>query len=123
MARDPCRADAAASLRQRKDAPPLAAAHTAFWEITMPESELERLSLYEIMSRWPGTVRVFVDRGFHCVGCPVASFNRLADAAREHRHDLGELRRAVATAIATDEASPVGPARPRRQSAADGAGP
>ena len=89
----------------------------------MPEPELERLSLYEIMSRWPGSVRVFVDRRFHCVGCPIASFNRLADSAREHRYDLNELRRAIEAAIAVDEASPAAPAPPHRRAAAGGAGP
>ncbi|MBN9307268.1 MAG: DUF1858 domain-containing protein [Devosia sp.] len=84
---------------------------------------LRTMSLHEIMSRWPGTIRVFVDHGLHCVGCPIARFNRLADAAREHRQDLAGLQRAVEAAIAADEASPAAPAADRRRSAAGGAGP
>ncbi len=46
--------------------------------------DLVDLSVAEIMSRWPPTIRVFLDRRMHCVGCPIAPFHTLVDAAEEH---------------------------------------
>ena len=46
--------------------------------------DLADMSLFEIMARWPETVRVFVALGLHCVGCPIASFHALSDAAEGH---------------------------------------
>ena len=42
------------------------------------------LSVAEIMSTWPSTIRIFLDRRMHCVGCPIAPFHTLTDAAEEH---------------------------------------
>ena len=42
------------------------------------------LSLAEIMSGWPSTIRLFLDKRMHCVGCPIAPFHTLVDAAEEH---------------------------------------
>ena len=47
-------------------------------------SDLIDLSLAEIMSRWPATIRLFLDKRMHCVGCPIAPFHTLVDAAEEH---------------------------------------
>jgi hybrid cluster-associated redox disulfide protein len=49
------------------------------------------LSVGEIMSTWPSTIRVFIAHRMHCVGCPIAPFHTLADAAEEHRIGLDEL--------------------------------
>lgn len=50
----------------------------------MQTTDIVDLSLAEIMSRWPATIRVFLDRRMHCVGCPIAPFHTLVDAAEEH---------------------------------------
>ncbi|AVX06032.1 hypothetical protein MXMO3_03529 (plasmid) [Maritalea myrionectae] len=42
------------------------------------------LSLDEIMRRWPETVSVFMKRRMACVGCPIASFHTIVDAAEEY---------------------------------------
>jgi hybrid cluster-associated redox disulfide protein len=51
------------------------------------------------LGRHPGTARVFLDRRMACVGCPMAAFETLADAAREYRLALepflAELGRAA----------------------------
>jgi hybrid cluster-associated redox disulfide protein len=36
-------------------------------------------------------VRVFLNRRLRCIGCPIAPFHTLADAAREHGCDLEGL--------------------------------
>lgn len=50
----------------------------------MPRTDIDDLSLAEIMSRWPSTIGAFLDRRMHCVGCPIAPFHTLIDAAEEH---------------------------------------
>lgn len=41
----------------------------------------------EVMSRWPSTIRVFVDFGLRCVGYPIAAFHRVDEACEEHDVD------------------------------------
>ena len=45
------------------------------------------MTMDEIMRLWPGTMRVVLDHGMLCVGCPIASFHTIDDAAREHGVD------------------------------------
>ena len=71
------------------------------------------LSLAEIMSRWPSTIRVFLDRRMHCVGCPIAPFHTLVDAAEEHSLLLAGLVAEVENARFRDsQASGHHPAEP-----------
>ena len=55
------------------------------------QTNLVDLSLADIMSKWPGSIRVFLDRRMHCVGCPIAPFHTLVDAAEEHGLPLAGL--------------------------------
>jgi hybrid cluster-associated redox disulfide protein len=52
----------------------------------------------EVVQCWPATVRVFVRRRMHCVGCDVARFETVADACRIYGQPLeavlAELRAA-----------------------------
>lgn len=50
----------------------------------MRNTDLVDLSVAEIMSTWPSTIRVFLERRMHCVGCPIGPFHTLPDAAEEH---------------------------------------
>lgn len=52
-----------------------------------------------IMRRWPGTIRVVLAHGMLCVGCPIASFHTVSDAAREHVLDEGVLVEQLTTAM------------------------
>lgn len=60
-----------------------------------------------IMRAWPATIRVFLRHRMGCVGCPVATFHTVADAAREYHVDievlLTELRAAASIPRDTDE--------------------
>jgi hybrid cluster-associated redox disulfide protein len=67
--------------------------------------ELEDMSVQAIMTRWPGTVRVFIDRRFHCVGCPIAGFHRIADSAREHGYSDEALIHAIRLAAGLGESN------------------
>ena len=53
------------------------------------------LSVAEIMSTWPSTIGVFLQHRMHCVGCPIAPFHTLIDAAEEHGLPTTRLTEAV----------------------------
>ena len=49
----------------------------------------------DVMTRWPATIRVFLDFKLSCVGCPIASFHSIEDACREHGIDAGNFMAAL----------------------------
>lgn len=62
--------------------------------------ELEgRLTMDEIMRRWPATIRVILRHRLLCVGCPIAVFHTLEDAIREHEVEGERLRADLRRAI------------------------
>jgi hybrid cluster-associated redox disulfide protein len=50
-------------------------------KIALPTTDL---TVDEVMQRWPSTIRIFLDFGMGCVGCPIATFHSIDDACREH---------------------------------------
>lgn len=52
----------------------------------------------DVMRRSPATIRVFLDFRMGCVGCPIASFHSVEDAAREHHIDIATLIGALRSA-------------------------
>jgi len=54
----------------------------------------------DVMTRWPVTIRVFLDFKLGCVGCPIASFHSVDDACREHGIDAGSFVAALRGAVA-----------------------
>lgn len=52
-----------------------------------------------IMRETPATIRVVLQRKMLCVGCPIASFHTVSDAAREHDLDEDQLRRDLRAAV------------------------
>lgn len=57
------------------------------------------MTMDAIMRQWPGTIRVMLGHGLICIGCPIASFHTVSDAAREHRLDEDVLLRDLMTAM------------------------
>jgi len=45
----------------------------------------------DVVTSFPSTARVFVDRRMHCVGCEVSRFETLAGAARVYQQSLEPL--------------------------------
>jgi hybrid cluster-associated redox disulfide protein len=60
------------------------------------------MSVATVMTRWPSTIRVFLDWKMACVGCPVGRFHTLEEASTEHRADLAPFLRSVSQAIDAD---------------------
>lgn len=56
------------------------------------------MSLDEIMRRWPATVSVFMKNRMSCVGCPIASFHTIVDAAEEYHLDEAQFAEELALA-------------------------
>lgn len=48
------------------------------------EAPAAETAVDEIMRRWPSTIRVFLDFGMRCVGCPIAAFHSIDEACEEH---------------------------------------
>lgn len=74
----------------------------------MAKRAIDDLTVAEIMSRWPATIGVFIAHDMHCVGCPIAIFHSIADAAQEHHLDeapLSEAIREVISRATADRAS------------------
>ena len=57
------------------------------------------MSLSDIMTRWPGTIPVFVRHKMLCVGCLISPFHTIPDVCAEYGLDedslLAELERAA----------------------------
>ena len=53
----------------------------------------------DVMTRWPATIRVFLDFKLGCVGCPIASFHSVDDACREHGIDQASFTAALRAVV------------------------
>ena len=49
------------------------------------------MTVDHVMSRWPASIRVFIDFKMNCVGCPIATFHSVGEASREHKIDAAAL--------------------------------
>ncbi len=49
------------------------------------------LPIAELLARWPQTAQVFLRYRMACVGCTMAPFDTLADAAMAYNLDLARL--------------------------------
>ncbi len=56
------------------------------------------LRVSEVLKRWPASATVFVRRCMACVGCAMAPFDTLADAAAAYGMNPGDLLREIAGA-------------------------
>jgi hybrid cluster-associated redox disulfide protein len=72
-------------------------------KIALPTTDL---TVDEVMQRWPSTIRIFLDFGMGCVGCPIATFHSIDDACREHRIDLEKFLERLHVVAQTVEKSP-----------------
>ncbi|MGB3391270.1 MAG: DUF1858 domain-containing protein [Pseudaminobacter sp.] len=59
----------------------------------------KEMSMDEVMREWPATIGVILGHGMLCVGCPIATFHTVVDAAREHGIEEAELVRDLQAVI------------------------
>lgn len=60
----------------------------------------QKMTVRELLDRFPETAKVFIHRRMACVGCPVEEFDTLEDAARIYQIDVQELLNDLQQAIA-----------------------
>jgi hybrid cluster-associated redox disulfide protein len=63
------------------------------------------MTVDDVMRRWPPTIRIFLDFGANCVGCPIATFHSVDDACQEHEIDLERFLGRLQVAAEDDLAS------------------
>jgi hybrid cluster-associated redox disulfide protein len=59
----------------------------------------KKMTIGEIIKKYPKSIFVFIDYGFHCIGCPAAQTETLEEAAEVHQIDLQKLLRDLIKAI------------------------
>ncbi len=67
---------------------------------TIPTEPTERLTVAEILRRWPGAAAAFQRRGMACPGCAMAPFDTVTDAASSYGIDPVELVAELSAATA-----------------------
>ena len=68
----------------------------------VPELDRDQ-TLDALMRQWPGAVGVFIRHGVHCVGCSLAPFHCLKDAAYLHGINEDRLAREITEACGPQE--------------------
>ncbi|MBO4379034.1 MAG: DUF1858 domain-containing protein [Clostridia bacterium] len=51
----------------------------------------KEMSIREVLMKDPGTARIFMEFGMHCLGCPHATAESLEDACFAHGTNVDEL--------------------------------
>jgi hybrid cluster-associated redox disulfide protein len=65
-----------------------------------PQKISARLTVKEVLDRYPQTLPAFMQMRLLCVGCPTEAFHTLADVAREYNLDIEYLLERIRSAIA-----------------------
>lgn len=58
-----------------------------------------RMTIGEVLKKYPKTVFVFIDYGLHCVNCPLAQNDLVEGAAKIHNLDLKKLLKDLNKAV------------------------
>jgi len=56
------------------------------------------ITMADLLAGWPAALPAVARRGMACIGCPMARFETLAEAAEAYGFDPGDLLREVASA-------------------------
>ncbi len=49
------------------------------------------MTISDVLKKYPETAEVFLNSGFHCLGCAAASFENIEQAAEVHGLDVKKL--------------------------------
>lgn len=58
-----------------------------------------KMSVNEVLTRYPGSLKVFEDLGLGCAGCEAALFETIEEAAQVHGTDVDRLIAGLMQAI------------------------
>ena len=62
------------------------------------------ITVKDILDRYPQLLKLFMDLGLLCVGCPTEAFHTLEDVAREYGIDPDQLLQRLQRVIEPSEA-------------------
>ena len=51
----------------------------------------KKMSFAEILQKHPDAAGILMEKGMHCMGCPMSQMESLEDGARAHGLDVDEL--------------------------------
>lgn len=57
------------------------------------------MAMDEILERWPSAMRVLIDHGMLCIGCPIGAFHTVPEACAAYDIDEPEFIAALAREI------------------------
>lgn len=63
----------------------------------------KKMKIEEILDKYPETLGVFMEHGFHCIGCAAASFETIEDGAKSHKIDVDKFVEELNKAIENDK--------------------
>ena len=55
------------------------------------EQITKKMKIDEVIQKYPETMEVFMQHGFHCLGCAASSFENIEDGAVVHGIDVDEF--------------------------------
>ncbi|MBI2604679.1 MAG: DUF1858 domain-containing protein [Deltaproteobacteria bacterium] len=67
--------------------------------------QLSKLSVAKILSKWPALAHYFNQRRLHCVGCPMAAFETLADVASEYGINRRSLQQELESLVMKEKSA------------------
>lgn len=67
------------------------------------KTALETMSMDSIMRRWPETIPLILRHHMLCVGCPLAPFQTVAEACRDHGVDEARFVEDIRSVIGTKD--------------------
>jgi len=59
----------------------------------------KEMKISEIVEKYPQTLSLLLEKGLHCIGCPLAPDETFEEAAKVHGFDLEELLQDLNKAI------------------------
>lgn len=57
----------------------------------MTKKITKKMSFAEIIQKYPKVAETLMNKGMHCIGCPMAQMESLEDGARAHGLDADEI--------------------------------
>jgi len=61
--------------------------------------ELKNITIKELIDQYPTLIKLFMDMGLFCVGCPAETFHTMTDIAGEYGLNLNHLVDQINSAI------------------------
>lgn len=51
----------------------------------------KKMKIGDVLDKFPETLKVFTEYGFHCIGCAASNFETIEDGANAHNIDVDKF--------------------------------